>query len=68
MTEHVIVVLNAGSSSVKFSVYFKSGATLELRIRGQIEALFSAPRFVARDASGADGLGEIVARGDHAGA
>jgi acetate kinase len=53
MTERAIVVINAGSSSVKFSVFFRNTGTLDLRIRGQIEALFSAPRFVARDASGA---------------
>ena len=52
MTERAIVVLNAGSSSVKFSVYFRGGAELELRLRGQIEALFSRPRFIARDADG----------------
>jgi acetate kinase len=52
MSEQAIVVINAGSSSVKFSVFFRNTGTLDLRIRGQIEALFSAPRFVARDASG----------------
>ena len=52
MTDQAIVVINAGSSSVKFSVFFRNTGTLDLRIRGQIEALFSAPRFVARDASG----------------
>jgi acetate kinase len=53
MAEQAIVVINAGSSSVKFSVFFRNTGTLDLRIRGQIEALFSAPRFMARDASGA---------------
>jgi acetate kinase len=52
MAEQAIVVINAGSSSVKFSVFFRNTETLDLRIRGQIEALFSAPRFLARDASG----------------
>jgi len=52
MSDQAIVVLNAGSSSVKFSVFFRNGGTLELRLRGQIEALFSAPRFIAKDASG----------------
>ncbi|HQR56721.1 MAG TPA: acetate/propionate family kinase [Burkholderiaceae bacterium] len=52
MTEQAIVVINAGSSSVKFSVFFQNTGTLDLRIRGQIEALFNAPRFLARDASG----------------
>jgi acetate kinase len=53
MTEQAIVVLNAGSSSVKFSVYFRRAGQLELRLRGQIEALSSAPHFIAKDASGA---------------
>ena len=53
MADQAIVVLNAGSSSVKFSVFSKTTGTLDLRIRGQIEALFSAPRFLARDATGA---------------
>jgi acetate kinase len=52
MTERAIVVLNAGSSSVKFSVYFRGGAELELRLRGQVEALFSRPHFIARDVGG----------------
>ena len=53
MAEQAIVVLNAGSSSVKFSVFFKESGNLGLRIRGQIEALFSEPRFTAKDAAGA---------------
>jgi acetate kinase len=48
-----IAVLNAGSSSVKFSVFVDAGATLELQVRGQIEGLFTAPRFVAKGADGA---------------
>jgi len=52
MAEQAIVVLNAGSSSIKFSVFFRNGGTLELRLRGQIEAVFSAPRFLAKDAAG----------------
>jgi acetate kinase len=51
MARQAIVVLNAGSSSVKFSVY-ATGTALQLHMRGQIEALFSAPRFVAHDAAG----------------
>ena len=53
MSKQAIVVLNAGSSSVKFSVFFRESGTLALRIRGQIEALFSAPHFTAKDAAGA---------------
>ena len=44
-----IVVLNAGSSSVKFSVFVEHGGALDLRVRGQIEGLFTAPHFVAKD-------------------
>ena len=45
-----IVVLNAGSSSIKFSLFVARGADLELDVRGQIEGLYTAPRFVAKDA------------------
>jgi acetate kinase len=45
-----IVVLNAGSSSLKFSVYLEGKEDCELLLRGQIEALLRAPRFVAYDA------------------
>jgi len=48
-----IAVLNAGSSSVKFSVFVDDGAELRLRARGQIEGLFTAPHFVAKGADGA---------------
>jgi acetate kinase len=48
-----IVVLNAGSSSLKFSLFVDRAGGLEATLTGQIEALFTAPRFVARDGSGA---------------
>ncbi len=47
-----ILVLNAGSSSVKFSVFLTKGAELELWLRGQAEGLLTAPRFVVKDADG----------------
>lgn len=47
-----ILVLNAGSSSIKFSVFGARAATLELEVRGQIERLFTAPHFVAKDGTG----------------
>jgi len=65
-----IAVLNAGSSSLKFSL-FGVGDTLSLAVRGQVEGIGNAPRFVAKDPSGAvvaeqrwDGADAI----DHAGA
>ncbi len=47
-----ILVLNAGSSSLKFSA-FLDGEPPEPLVRGQVEGLFTEPRFVARDAAGA---------------
>jgi len=47
-----IAVLNAGSSSVKFSLFAAQGGELELIARGQAEGLYTAPRFVARDGAG----------------
>ena len=46
-----LVVLNAGSSSLKFSV-FLDGEPPGLLLRGQLEGLLTQPRFVAHDASG----------------
>jgi acetate kinase len=54
-----ILVLNAGSSSLKFSVFRSGGAELELSLRGQTEGLTTTPRFTAQDASG-KGLSERV--------
>src|SRR5262245_62001409 len=47
----LILVLNAGSSSIKFSA-FDVGRELALVMRGQIEGLSTAPRFTAKDAQG----------------
>jgi acetate kinase len=47
-----IAVLNAGSSSVKFSLFALRGEALELELRGQVEGIYTAPRFVGRHASG----------------
>lgn len=46
-----ILILNAGSSSLKFSV-FRDNEPPELLLRGQLESLLTEPRFVARDATG----------------
>jgi len=48
-----ILVLNAGSSSIKFSVFAQGGAALDLAFRGQIESLYTSPRFTAENAAGA---------------
>jgi len=47
-----IVVLNAGSSSIKFSLFLARGEDLELDVRGQIEGIYTAPRFTAKGHDG----------------
>jgi acetate kinase len=49
----LVVVLNAGSSSVKFSVFEPTNGDLTLIAKGQIEGIITAPRFIAKDAAGA---------------
>jgi acetate kinase len=47
------LVLNAGSSSLKFCVYRRPGANgWRLESRGQIEGIGTAPRFIAKDEAG----------------
>jgi acetate kinase len=46
-----ILVLNAGSSSLKFSAFLASEPPVPL-LRGQLEGLFTQPHFVARDQGG----------------
>jgi acetate kinase len=47
-----VIVINAGSSSIKFSMY--SGPALDLTMRGKIENLYSGvARFIAQDADNA---------------
>lgn len=50
---NAILVLNAGSSSIKFSLFLEQGETLNLFLGGQIEGLNTAPHFIARDDAGA---------------
>ena len=50
---NAIVVLNAGSSSIKFSLFFERGETLEPDVRGQVEGLYTAARFVSKAPDGA---------------
>jgi len=47
-----IAVLNAGSSSIKFSLFAQAGDELLLKLRGQVEGIHTAPRFVAKSAGG----------------
>src|SRR5437763_9934627 len=49
----LILVLNAGSSSIKFCAFDANLAEPELVLHGQVEGLYTAARFRAKDASGA---------------
>ena len=54
MTESsdAILVLNAGSSSIKLAVFAERGGALSLELRGHIDGLYTAPSFEARDSAG----------------
>ena len=47
-----ILVLNAGSSSIKFSLFAEWRGQLALAAGGQVEGIYTAPHFVAKDAAG----------------
>jgi acetate kinase len=49
---NAILVLNAGSSSIKFSLFVARDHDLELDCKGQIEGIYTAPNFLAKDAAG----------------
>ncbi len=48
-----ILVVNAGSSSLKFSLFRDEGNELHLALRGQIDGVGTQPRLRIRDATGA---------------
>ncbi len=48
-----ILVLNAGSSSIKFTVFDRAGDELAVRYNGQIEGIGTRPHFWVRDGDGA---------------
>jgi acetate kinase len=64
-----ILVLNAGSSSLKFSVYEPgNGSSPRLIVKGQIAGLGTSPTFSARDGAGKalpNGAGKPPALGGH---
>ena len=45
---NAVLVLNAGSSSIKFSLFAERGPTLEPELGGQVEGLYAAARFVSK--------------------
>jgi acetate kinase len=64
-----VLVLNAGSSSLKFQVFALQGRALTMQLRGQIEGIPRTPRFVVRDAGGQQLVSRELGEGegrDHA--
>ncbi|MFZ4287573.1 acetate/propionate family kinase [Variovorax sp. HJSM1_2] len=49
---NLILVLNAGSSSIKFSLFDADGTGLDLFLRGQFEGIYTSPHFTVKDAHG----------------
>jgi acetate kinase len=47
-----ILVLNAGSSSIKFSLFAEREADLAQVVRGQVAGIYTEPHFTANDAAG----------------
>ena len=47
-----LVVLNAGSSSLKFCIYGTAGDLWQLEARGQVEGIGTSPRFSVKDGTG----------------
>ncbi len=47
-----IAVLNAGSSSIKFSLYTVQGDNNDLLVSGQVEGINTAPHFIAKNGDG----------------
>src|SRR5512138_2984600 len=52
-----IAVVNAGSSSIKFSLFVERERDLARLLNGQVEEIYTAPRFEAVDAGG-NSIGE----------
>src|SRR3989449_9280674 len=47
-----ILVLNAGSPSIKLAVFAERAGELALELRGEVEGLYTDPRFQAHDPAG----------------
>src|SRR4026209_864589 len=47
-----LVVLNAGSSSLKFCIYGTAGDVWQLEARGQVEGIGTSPRLSVKDGAG----------------
>jgi acetate kinase len=58
----ILLIINAGSSSIKFAVYGASDEESHRLAHGEMEGIGSAPRFHARDQDGDDLAGPAIDR------
>src|SRR5581483_4864607 len=58
----ILLVLNAGSSSIKFAIYSANGDARDRLARGEIEGIGTTPRFHARYQDGAEIAGPVIGR------
>lgn len=59
---NTVLVVNSGSSSLKFQVYaVERGGTLTRRLKGQVDGIGTQPRFVVRDMNGRELVREAAA-------
>jgi acetate kinase len=61
---NTILVLNAGSSSVKFQLFAIGDGTPLRKLKGQMERIGTKPRLIARDADGASLVERTLAAAD----
>jgi acetate kinase len=64
---NAIAVLNAGSSSIKFSLFIARAAELELELHGQVEGIYAMPHFIAQKRDGATAAEKSWAEGSKLG-
>ena len=58
------IVINAGSSSLKFSIYRRpDGSAWNLDTRGQVDGIGTSPRLTAKDGSDARVADDLLAQG-----
>ena len=57
----MVLVLNAGSSSIKFGAFANAeGAVGDVVLKGRVEGLGVRPRLVAKDATGGVACRQVV--------
>ena len=59
-SQGLLLVINAGSSSIKFAVYGAGGDQSDRLVQGEIEGIGATPRFHARDQDGAAIAGPAI--------